>query len=720
MVSIAVEIVGGVETRDGGYRFRFPFTLTPNYHSNAHAVATPTGGKLQLPINVFEDLVLPEWREDASGLHEVTFQLRVETDGKVGTVASPSHNITVQPNDDGTADIWLAGLHDQPDRDLVIDVTTKEPAVRVYADESLVKGAPVAARFKDSPRWKISIPSHMVPQQQQAPRRVCFVLDRSGSMNGARITKAKMALQACLSGLQSTDQFGLLAFDTSATAFHDKMAEATDSNRAEADRFLKQICAGGGTELAHALGAAVQILGGPGGDIFMITDGEVWETGPIIEQAAACGSRIHVLGVGEAAQDRFLASLARRTGGVQRMGDTKEDVATLALELFNAVQTPRLTEVTAVIEMQSSGKTQTHEIGTVWANRPIEIMDNGISADYLPAKVGLAWGPGENHVVDLAGTYRESPEGELALVWAGQQIEDLEAAMDMAKDGPARVAVEQELKELSVGYELASRVMSLCAVLERVGDQAGETPEQKMVPVGMPSDMVGHGGVFGNPLRGVSCNFLSISNSGSRGLSLGNTADAYSASLQPSSYSLIGDSGSFTTDGNHDFQTFTSGNMLGGDIGVASSHSVKGCSLGGPRTRVTKSAVWADTSQGTTSATGLISWLGQLESDGGLPGKDIETRLVKTALLGILLLKKKVESFTSAYSTHLKKVADFLDANKGTSQYHVSVGEAVDLLRAGTAMPHASRDWEQTFTKWIAADTVDDDTANSIWFDLSR
>lgn len=725
VVSVAVEIVGGVETRDQGYRFRFPFTLAPNYHSKANAVATPTGGKLEMPGDVFEDLVLPEWREDASGLHEVTFQMRVETDGKVGTVASPSHNITVQPNDDGTADIWLAGLHDQPDRDLVVDVTTKEPATVVYADESLVKGKPVEAQFKEGPRWKVSIPSSEVPQQQQSPRRVCFVLDRSGSMQGARIDKAKLALQACLSGLQGTDQFGLLAFDSRVTVFHDKMADATDTNRKEADRFLKQIGPGGTTELALALGAAVQTLGGPGGDIFLITDGEVWETGPIIEQAAACGSRIHVLGVGEAAQDRFLASLARRTGGVQRMVNTKEDVATLALELFNAVRTPRLTEVSAVIEMQSGGKTQTHDIGTVWDNRPIEIMDSGISADYLPAKVGLSWGPGENHVVDLAGTYRESPEGELALVWAGQQVEDLEAALDMAKEGPARVAVEQELKELSVGYELASRVMSLCAVLERVGDQAGDTPEQKMVPVGMPSDMVGQGGVFGSPLRSASVNFLSLSGGGgSRGLSLGDTtADAYPASLEPTSYCLsdsLGETRRFTA--SNSAETFTSGNL---------GTSIKGTSLGGPRMRLMSDSgpyKSIEPPADTSSASGLIGWLGQLEADGGLPGDNLETRMGKTAVLANLVLQRKIQSHSSAFTRHLLKMADFLDTHKesfpelnrvGWKTSEI-IGAIVDVLRAGTELlPSTDVEWDREFATLYQKAALSADEVEDIWTNLS-
>lgn len=719
-ISVAVEIVGGVETRDEGYRFRFPFTLAPNYHSKAHAVATPTGGKMELPSDVFEDLVLPEWREDASGLHEVTFQMRVETDGKVGTVASPSHNITVQPNDDGTADLWLAGLHDQPDRDLVVDVTAKDSAVVVHTDESLAKGTPVPAKFKDGPRWKISIPSNLVPQQQQAPRRVCFVLDRSGSMNGARISKAKLALQACLSGLQSTDQFGLLAFDDSVLAFHDVMAEATDSNRGEADRFLRQLQPGGTTELAKALGSAVQVLGGPGGDIFLITDGEVWETGPIIEQAAACGSRIHVLGVGEAAQDRFLASLARRTGGVQRMVNTKEDVATLALELFNAVRTPRLTEVTAIIDMQSGGKTQTHDIGTVWNNRPIEIMDSGISADYLPMKVGLSWGPGENHVVDLAGTYRETPEGELALVWAGQQVEDLEAAMDMAKDGPARVAVEQELKELSVGYGLASRVMSLVAIMKRVGDQAGETPEQKMVAVGMPSDMVGKGGVFGNPLRAVSANLMSLG-SGARSIGL-QSFDA-APTYQPSSYCLSDSdsSGSLSTNSSHNLQTFTSGG-LGEDIGVACSNnaglSVKGTSLGGPRMRATKSAVWESTPQETTTASGLIGWLGQLKSDGGLPGDNIDTRMAKTVLLVVLLLNKTLETRTSAYRQHINRMLGFLEAHKGeVSEDALCMNEVLSYLR-GDIQSLGDRDWSERFHDVQDKTSIDPEVLHLLWHDL--
>jgi hypothetical protein len=46
----------------------------------------------------------------------------------------------------------------------------------------------------------------------------------------------------------------------------------------------------------------------------------------------------------------------------------------------------------------------------------------------------------------------------------------------------------KELEQLSMKFGLASRAMSLLAVVERVGDQGGVMPTTQVVPVGMPQD----------------------------------------------------------------------------------------------------------------------------------------------------------------------------------------------------------------------------------------
>ena len=75
---------------------------------------------------------------------------------------------------------------------------------------------------------------------------------------------------------------------------------------------------GGGTALIPGLRKAAELLGKDGGDILILTDGQVSGTELIFAEAESTGLRVHCLGIGSASQDRFLALLARATGGVSR------------------------------------------------------------------------------------------------------------------------------------------------------------------------------------------------------------------------------------------------------------------------------------------------------------------------------------------------------------------------------------------------------------------
>lgn len=651
-VTIALEVVSGVDATDKGYRFRFPFTLAPNYHSSARISSTGDGMVVEADSKVFGDLILPEWKNDASGLHQVGFRMKVRSVGPVNVVASPSHNISVQPNDDGSMDVWLAGFGEKPNRDLVLDIRSKEATSVVFADSSLLNQAPKVTTLPDGhPRWTAMIPSSVVPMMTNQARKVCFVLDHSGSMNGPRLDQAKIALKACLSALTPSDEFGLVRFEDQSEAFHDKMAPASDANRGRANKWLDRTQPAGGTELAAALGMAVEVLGCPGYDIFLITDGEVGETGPIIEQAAACGSRIHVLGIGDAAQDRFMSSLARRTEGIQKMVNVGEDVAMSALGLFNAVRQPRQVNVKAVVEMETK-ITQVHNIGTVWDGHTIVITDDGTSVD-LPKKVGLTW-DGGNTVVDTSFLRLAVPDDALALTWAGGRVEDLESALDMSKSGPARKSVELELKKLSTEYGLASRVMSLCAVVKRVGDQAGETPEQKIVAVGLPSDMQGEQRTAGNiciPTTrrmvagsytksfapGASLSYASFgpgSGSWTRGLSSGTKCCSFDGS------EILYEASADSSD--HDCVFLSDSSAAGQEYSCNEINVISGLS-----------------GHGITMS--LLSLLGTLEADGGLPGSDMASRVAKTALLALAVMGHMHGSGDSTFAAHLTRMADFLE-----------------------------------------------------------
>lgn len=107
-VTVYLELLAGVELRDDGFRFRFPFTLAPAYHSKMRTAIVEGEGELELPAAEFGDLILPGFRKDSSSLHAVGFDLSVLHQLPVDEVGSPSHNIKVKPAASGPMRVALA------------------------------------------------------------------------------------------------------------------------------------------------------------------------------------------------------------------------------------------------------------------------------------------------------------------------------------------------------------------------------------------------------------------------------------------------------------------------------------------------------------------------------------------------------------------------------------------------------------------------------------
>ena len=126
----------------------------------------------------------------------------------------------------------------------------------------------------------------------------------------------------------------MVAFDTEVVSSGPSLLPGTAAGREQAQRFLEQVTAREGTELLLGLKEAFSLLSGSGGDVFLMTDGQVSATEEIISAAKSAGVRIHRLGIGSTNQDRFLSLLAAETGGVGHMVTPRERVDLAALELL--------------------------------------------------------------------------------------------------------------------------------------------------------------------------------------------------------------------------------------------------------------------------------------------------------------------------------------------------------------------------------------------------
>src|SRR5215467_8205545 len=92
---------------------------------------------------------------------------------------------------------------------------------------------------------------------------------------------------------------------------------------------------------------ASKLLEGENGDILILTDGQVWARKTSCPMRERVARDYIVLGcasassrVGSASQDRFLALLARETGGISRFVTARERVDLSAVDLFASIGRP--------------------------------------------------------------------------------------------------------------------------------------------------------------------------------------------------------------------------------------------------------------------------------------------------------------------------------------------------------------------------------------------
>lgn len=466
-VVVDLEVVAGVELRDGGLRLRFPFTLAPSYHKGAKPVSPEPGwGELELPQGEFGDLLLPRWAKDAHGLHRVGFDLELQMGSEVRKAGSPSHRIQME-----RGRVALAAGGDLPDRDLVLDLEAGDGA-RVLMGLGQISAI---------------VPSTEFGTGDSGPRDVVLLIDSSGSMSGAPLEQAKSAALACLAALEPTDRFGVAMFGSETMLWKKKLEPATKVNRDAASKFLAAIDAAGGTELGPAIETVAGLLAGSGGEVLLLTDGQVFGGEAVLATARRVGLRLHTLGIGSASQDRMLTLLARETGGVSRFVTARERVDQAALEVFAGAGRA----VARGIEAQIEGTVTVPPNGNVYTGSPVSFM--GRLSEGAAASVVVKWEGGERTYAALDGG--EIVGETLKLLEGARRITDLDCRLEASAGSRENSRIRRALRLLSEEYGLASREMSLVAVMQRHGDVPGSVPHTMVVPVGLPEDME-MGGVF--------------------------------------------------------------------------------------------------------------------------------------------------------------------------------------------------------------------------------
>ena len=165
-------------------------------------------------------------------------------------------------------------------------------------------------------------------------RDVTFVLDVSGSMSGGKIEQARAAGRQLLNSLGTNDRFRLIAFSSEVREFRDDWSPVTPTERRAAERWLSDLGAAGGTNIAGALERALEarVVAGRLGLVLFLTDGAptVGERrGDVLAARAAelrGTRRIFTFGLGADVNAALLEQLALDGAGTAHFVRPEEDV----------------------------------------------------------------------------------------------------------------------------------------------------------------------------------------------------------------------------------------------------------------------------------------------------------------------------------------------------------------------------------------------------------
>ena len=165
-------------------------------------------------------------------------------------------------------------------------------------------------------------------ERARVPVNAVLILDRSGSMSGEKIEKAREAARALIAALNGEDRLALIAFSSDAQVLLPSTA-MTPGAREQALAAVNALDPTGGTNLESALRAAGPELQkghaqGRADKVFLASDGQVNEgvtdrTALLAETQRDLGSAtVSTFGIGDDYDENLLSALAAQAGGRAR------------------------------------------------------------------------------------------------------------------------------------------------------------------------------------------------------------------------------------------------------------------------------------------------------------------------------------------------------------------------------------------------------------------
>jgi len=488
----------GIVPANGEVRVKFEFVQTLALDAGMIEYALPLGIS----------------REHPKPIGTLSLNIEIASNTPIKNVISPSHDVTVNRKDAKSATVLYERENVPSDRDFKLYYTLSEQAIGLNV---------LSYKTGAEDGYFMLMLSPDLSAGKVEPKDIIFVIDRSGSMAGKKIERARNALKFCLNSLNDGDRYNVISFSNDVAQFKDALQDfSKDAAKADLKKihddalaWVDAIAATGGTDINTALLMALRQIDASDRPAYIVflTDGlptagetDVNKILANISQANAKNARLFVFGVGDRVNAIMLDKLAEDNHGANEYVLENEDIEAKVSRFYDKVASPVLSGIAvSTSEGVEMCETYPEKMPDLFRGSQMILLGRYKGAGKATVTLtGKAGGEKQAYTYEENFAERENNRDFLPRLWAMRKISFLVSAIRMNPKAENAKALQDQIIDLSQRYGVITEFTSyLIQENDRVMPQGGRVFREQAAAAPAPMQQAGEGFDKGEGPSGV-------------------------------------------------------------------------------------------------------------------------------------------------------------------------------------------------------------------------
>ena len=485
VVVVQIEFQSKLLPKDGLWELRVPLVSAPRFDLDAieEKIEFGNSGFSSKPINTgFNENIDVKILDKKEIFNPVEISIDLNTGFELSSLKSAFHEVDIDKKSNSHHRISLPGPISS-DRDFVLrwEAKDKDTQTSLFKEEQggydhllLTLNPPLTNKNKYSPE-----------------REIIFIQDTSGSMGGESIRQSKLGLEMAIKRLKPTDRFNIVLFNSDYSKYKPSPVLATNKELRRAIKFVRNIEAGGGTNMYPALAFSLDNFRSKKSvlkQLIFLTDGSVSQETKLFSliNRKLRTSRLFTIGIGSAPNSFFMTRAAEIGRGSHiHIGDINE-ISDRMEELFSKIENPAITDLELILPKGFEAEVYPSPLPDLYVGDPLSIAIRGKNASGMAQVTGKI---GNQKWVAKVPLDQGAEQIGIAKLWAREKISNLERNRVSLNPNENQLAhMDTELLQTALSYGLVSRLSSMVAVditpSRPVGVQLGTTKLKAAIPSG--------------------------------------------------------------------------------------------------------------------------------------------------------------------------------------------------------------------------------------------